>query len=160
MRRAVSNRTIFLVILLVLVIAWIGTAIFGFIIVGNVRETADRTDVNIRALAWAAIVYACDHDGRFPVTEQELFSMGPLPDSIPCVPVEPGAWPVTREGALGNAPEPDLVAAARDLQLHFSSDGSLPPVVDNNGLPTRLGTRDEVRGWLRSFDEAKQGEHE
>ena len=34
MRRAVSNRTIFLVILLVLVIAWIGTALFGFIIVG------------------------------------------------------------------------------------------------------------------------------
>jgi hypothetical protein len=156
-RTAKSNRRVFTIILLVLVFAWIGTAIFGFFIVRNVRETAARTDGNMRALAWAAIVFACEHEGRFPVDEEELFSVGTLPDSIPCVPVEEGAWPVTLEHALGSAKVPDLVTAARDLQLHFSSEGTLPPVVGNNGLPTQLGTQDEIRGWLRAFDEASTG---
>lgn len=156
-RSARSNRRVFAIILFILVVAWIGTVIFGFVIVRNVRETADRTDGNMRALAWAAIVYACAHDGRFPIDEEELFSVDPLPESIPCVPGEIGAWPVSRKVALAGGSPPDLVAAARDLRLDFSSEGTLPPVVGNNGLPTRLGTQDEIKGWLRAFTETGSG---
>ena len=77
-----KNRTIFLVILALFVLAWIGTTIFGFFIVDNVREAADRTDTDMRALAWASIIYACNNDGRFPSDDDELLSVDPLPESI------------------------------------------------------------------------------
>ena len=155
---AKSKRTIFLVIMILFVVAWIATAIFGYIVVGNVRDTADDTDRNMRALAWASLAFACEHDGRFPSDEDELLSVQPLPESIPCVPATAGAWPTKRIEAFEGAHPPDLAGAAARLQLHFSSDGRFPPVVGNNGLPTRLGTQDEIKGWLWAFDEAKDNE--
>lgn len=150
-----KNRTIFLVILALFVLAWIGTTIFGFFIVDNVREAADRTDTDMRALAWASIVYACNNDGRFPSDDDELLSVDPLPESIACLPSTEGAWPTNREAALGGASSPDMALSLSRIVVHYSSDGTLPPAVDNNGLPTRLGTQDEIREWLAAFDEEK-----
>ena len=150
-----STRAVFLVIIIVFVLSWIGTAIFGYVIYGNVLETAKRTDVALRALTWTALAYACEHEGRFPSSEEELFSFTPVPDSISCVPAVAGQWPTTRSEVLGEDPiPPDLAYASRKLKLYFASKGDMPPVFDANGMPTELGTIVELRQWLESFSEA------
>ena len=150
-----STRAVFLVILIVFVLSWIGTAIFGYVVYGNVLNTAKRTDVALRALTWAALSYACDHEGRFPTSADELFAVQPLPDSIACVPTESGGWPSTRSEIMGDDPfPPDLAFASRKLKLYFASQGDMPPVFDANGMPTELGTIDELRLWLDSFSQA------
>ena len=149
-----STRAVFLLIIVVFVLAWIGTAIFGYVVYGNVLKTAKRTDVALRALTWTALAYACDHQGRFPSSEEELFSFTP-PDSIACVPEVVGQWPTTRAEVLGDDPiPPDLAFASRKLKLYFASQGDMPPVFDANGMPTELGTIDQLRLWLESFSEA------
>ena len=154
-RRGASTRTVFLVIIIVFVLSWIGAAIFGYVVSVNVRKTAKRTDIALRSLTWAALVYACEHQGQFPSSEQELFSTQPLPDSISCVPSEGGDWPSDRSQIMGEDPfPPDLAYASRKLKLYFASQGDMPPVFDANGMPTELGTIDELRKWLDSFAQA------
>ena len=46
-RRGMSTRAVFLVIIIVFVLSWIGTAVFGYVIYGNVLKTAKRTDVEV-----------------------------------------------------------------------------------------------------------------
>lgn len=149
---SVSSRRIFRVIILLLGASIIGTSIFGWFVVQDVRETARRTDLDIRTLAWASIAWACEHDGRFPVNEGELLSMQPLPASIPCAPTGSGSWPTQREEALQGADPPPLAEALARVEVHFSSDGLLPPAIDSRGLPMLLDTEDTVGGWLGSFD--------
>ncbi len=154
--RAGSTRLVFLVILVIFILSWIGTLIFGYVIYGNVRATAARTDNALRSLTWAALAYACEHEGRFPTSELELFSMEPLPERIDCRPSLAGTWPSTRtEALLGNPPPEELAFASRKLKLYFSSDGALPPVFDANGMPTELGTIPLLKEWLSSFSEAR-----
>ena len=150
-----STRAVFLVIIIVFVLSWIATAIFGYVIYGNVLKTAKRTDVALRALTWTALAYACDHEGRFPSSQDEFFSFYPPPESISCIPTGDASWPTTRSEVMGDDPLPsDLVYASRKLKLYFASQGDMPPVFDANGMPTELGTIDDLRQWLDSFSKA------
>ena len=115
----------------------------------------------MRAVAWAAIVYACEHDGRYPVDEEELLSVQPLPDRIACTPSgDDESWPVTRAEALEGADPPKLEPAFTRLKIYFSSDGSLPPAIRSGGLPMKLGTQDTILDWLGSFrvDQSEGGQ--
>ena len=146
---------IFLVILVVFILAWIGTAIFGYVVYGNVLKTAERTDNALRSLTWAALVYACEHEGRFPTSDVELFATQPLPDQITCIPEVAGAWPTTLDEVLeGGQLVEDLKFSSRKLKLYFASEGSLPPVFDANGMPTQLNTIETLKVWLGAFSEA------
>tara|TARA_B100001059_G_scaffold170808_1_gene170852 strand:+ start:1496 stop:1999 length:504 start_codon:yes stop_codon:yes gene_type:complete len=150
--RGVSSRSTFLIIIAIFVLSWIAAAIFGYIVSLNVRDTARETDTTMRALAWAALVYTCREDGRFPTDAQQLFSVQPLPDRLDCVPSEIGAWPTTREELLGDRLFPDdLAEASRKMKLYFSSDGTRPPVLEANGLPTELGTTEDIPLWFKSL---------
>ena len=147
-----SSRTTFLIIIAIFVLSWIGAAIFGHRVYLNVLDTARETDTTMRALAWAALVYTCREDGRFPTDAQQLFSVQPLPDRLDCVPSEIGAWPTTREELLGDRLFPDdLAEASRKMKLYFSSDGTRPPVLEANGLPTELGTTEDIPLWFKSL---------
>ena len=153
-----SSRTTFLIIIAIFVLSWIAAAIFGYRVSLNVRDTARETDTTMRALAWAALVYTCREDGRFPTDAQQLFSVQPLPDSLDCVPSEIGAWPTTREELLGDRLFPDdLADASRKMKLYFSSDGTRPPVLDANGLPTELGTTQDIPLWFKSMKSSFPG---
>ncbi|HAW94849.1 MAG: hypothetical protein CMJ33_06735 [Phycisphaerae bacterium] len=153
-----STRSTFLIVIALFVLAWIGTAIFGYRVYLNVLDTARETDTAMRSLAWAALVYTCREDGRFPTDAQQLFAMQPLPDSIDCVPSEAGDWPTTRQELLGDLVFPDdLKHASRKMKLYFSSDGIRPPVIDANGLPTELGTTEEIPLWFESMKSSLQG---
>ena len=146
---------IFLIILVIFILSWIGTAIFGYVVYGNVLQTAERTDNALRSLTWAALVHACAHEGRFPTSAEELFANQPLPDQIDCVPEVAGAWPTTLAQALeGGQLVEDLKFSSRKLKLYFSSDGNLPPVFDANGMPTQLYTIETLKSWLSAFSEA------
>ncbi len=146
-----ASRRKFLVIVLLFGVALIGTAIFGWVVVQNVRKTADRTDLEMRAIAWASIVFACEHEGRYPIDEEELLSVQPLPEQIPCTPTGDESWPVTREEALGGAEPPALEPAFTRMEIYFSSDGALPPAIRSGGLPMLLDTQDTILDWLGSF---------
>lgn len=150
-----GSRRVFLVIVLVFGAAIIATAIFGWIVVQNVRVTASRTDLDMRTVAWASIAWACEHDGRFPVDEGELLSMQSLPETISCVPTGSESWPRTRQDALRGEDPPELEAALGRIRVYFSSDGALPPAISPGGLPMLLDTEDTVIGWLGSFEEAR-----
>ena len=153
-----STRSTFLIVIALFVLAWIGTAIFGYRVYLNVLDTARETDTAMRSLAWAALVYTCREDGRFPTDAQQLFAMQPLPDSIDCVPSEAGEWPTTRQELLGDLVFPDdLAYASRKMKIYFSSDGIRPPVIDANGLPTELGTSEEIPLWFESMQSSLQG---
>ena len=144
-----------MVVMAIFVVCWIAVAIFSYSIYGNVLQTASRTDLALRSLTWAALVYACDHDGRFPTSESELFATQPLPERIDCIPAEAGLWPSTwKEVSEKSPPAPDLAYASRKLRLFFASGGDMPPVIDANGLPTEHFTIDIVRGWLENFHAA------
>ena len=153
-----SSRTVFLAVIAVFVLAWIGTAIFGYRVYLNVLDTARETDTTMRALAWAALVYTCREDGRFPTDSQQLFALQPLPDRIDCIPGKAGAWPVTRQELLGDRIFPDdLAHASRKMKLYFSSDGVRPPVLDANGLPTEIGTTQDIPLWFESIKSSFEG---
>ena len=143
-----KSRLIFLGFMIFLVLGTISTAIFGWFVVKDVRVLAERTDVQMRALAWGSVVHACEY-GRFPTSDAEL-SRVMLPESIPCVPDTAGWWPVTREDALRGQPVPSMPAAVDLLETAYSSDGALAPVFESSGLPTLNdpATKELIRGWL------------
>jgi hypothetical protein len=148
-----NSRLVFAVIVLILLLGVLVTGVFGWIVRNNVLANANRTDLDMRAVAWASVAFACGHDGRFPIDEAELFSVEPLPDAIGCVPSAGENWPVTREDALRGEPAPSLAAALERLDVVFSSDGALAPLVGNGGLPTLNDppTKDTIREWLKTF---------
>mgnify|MGYP004216379841 CR=1 FL=1 len=51
----------------------------------------------------------------------------------------------------------DLAHASRKMKLYFSSDGARPPVLDANGLPTEVGTTQDIPLWLESMKSAFEG---
>ena len=148
-----QSRTIFNIVILVLALGVAITAVFGWIVRGNVLESANRTDLEMRAVAWAAITFACTHEGRFPINLPELLSMQPLPESIDCTPGPEANWPLTLADALRGEPAPSLAESCDRLDVAFSSDGSLPPLIGNNGLPTLIDppTMETIREWLNTF---------
>ena len=148
------SRRIFKVIVSLLFVSVILTGIFGWYIMQNVRVTARRTDLDMRCLAWASVAFACNNQGRFPTSREELFQVNPPPDSIDCAPAgESQNWPTTFAEAMRGETPPELDDAFRRLAMAFSSDGKLPPRIDPRGLPTLIDppTKDTVREWLFTF---------
>lgn len=148
-----DSRLVFRLVVLVLVLGVVITAIFGWVVRNNVLETADRTDLEMRAVAWACIVHACANDGLFPTSGDQLLAVEPLPATIDCVPGPGASWPVTLEDALRGQPAPSLVEALDRLDVVFPSDGTLPPLVGSDGLPTLIDppTKDTIREWLTTW---------
>ncbi len=148
------SRLIFQVVVSVLFLGVVFTAIFGWFVMQNVRETAQRTDLDMRCVAWAALSFACVNDGRFPTSADELFQMEVLPESISCTPDGTDSnWPTTRAEAMRGLEPPSLADAFRRMDVAFSSDGTLPPRIDPRGLPTLVDppTKPTIREWLFSF---------
>jgi hypothetical protein len=148
-----NSRFVFWIIITLLVSAVVVTMIFAQIVRNKVLADADRTDLDMRAVAWASIAFACSHEGRFPIDEQELYSMEPLPETIDCVPAAGENWPVARQDAMRGEPAPALVEAFDRLDIVFSSDGALAPLVSEDGSPTLIDppTKDTIREWLSTF---------
>lgn len=149
----IGARLVFWMVISLLALALGVTWVFAQIVTDNVLENAKRTDLDMRAVAWGSIAFACTHDGRFPTDEQELLSMEPLPEVIDCVPEAGENWPVTLEDAMRGKPTPSLVDALDRLEVAFSSDGALAPLVGTGGLPTLIDppTKDTIREWLSTF---------
>ena len=127
-----------------------GTMIYGFIVVGNVRDTARRTDSALRAVAWSSMAYACANDGAFPTRASDLTSFD-VPDSIDCASSD-DAWPTQKTGVRGRHETlptiTDALGAEAGLEVTFDPEGLRPPVIDPAGNPTMLGTLEDVAAWL------------
>lgn len=118
----------------------------------GVRVTAERTDVQIRTLAWAALAYADANEGHFPRSAEALKSVGTAVTSLRIHPA--GAdrmWPTSRDEALKGADPADIDASMRSIVIAWGPDDTIPPYLKPDGLPTMVGTNDEVNGWLDAF---------
>lgn len=151
------NPKIFLrVFIAFFLVSLVGVGIWGWTVVQGVRTIAHRTDTQMRTLAWASLAYAAEF-GRFPLNAQELQAFGPGPESIAIAPeaTDPaaaaGAWPTSRAVALKEQPPADLAESMKTVLVTFGTDAAMPPYLKPDGLPTMIGTNDEVNGWLASF---------
>jgi len=149
----------------------VAAAIFAWFIVRNVRRDAEVADRAARGAAWAILVHA-DHQGGFPTDRASLEqSFGVLPGSTPSIDAQrwgsiapppadsAAAWPATAQeaGLPDSASLPEaLRTALRLLSIRFSADPSEPPRLGGNGQPTKLGTLDEVNGWMASWAAQKR----
>lgn len=151
---AASPRTVKVLIGSFLVAA-IAVTIWGFLVVGEARRTAARTDEEVRAMAWLLLAVAA-RDGAMPESEPAfLDAVGRAsPDTI-----EPAGagFPTTRRaaGVSEEVADLDLPAAFERVRVVFAA-GSAPRVVVV-GLPTENGTLDEVNAWLEAWVEARAG---
>lgn len=146
-----SGKIFIRVYIVVFVIALIGVGIWGWQVVQRVRVTAHRTDAQMRTLAWASLSYAAAH-GVFPMNADDLKAFGAGPDSLTIAPANPAAgWPTSRADALHGESPADLTESLRAVVVTFGTDPGMPPFLKPDGLPTMVGTNDEVNGWLDAF---------
>jgi hypothetical protein len=128
---------------MVLAIGW------GWWIVQGVRVTAQRTDTQMRTLAWATLAYADEHGGQFPTNEAAMRSIGVIPESIRLAPgADEGTWPTSRREALLGQDPASLEESFRAILVAWGADPTIPPYFKPDGLPTLVGTNTEVNGWL------------
>jgi hypothetical protein len=133
-------------------------AVWGWNVVQGVRVVAARTDTQMRTLAWAAMAYADANDGLFPTSNEALKSFGVGPDTIRLAPGESdGRWPTTRAIALKDAPPAELDASFRAVVVSWGPDPTIPPYLKPDGLPTLIGTNEEVNGWLDAMRKRQGG---
>ncbi len=143
------------VFLRLFIIFFVGSAIFvsiwGWTVVQNVRVTAERTDTQIRTLAWASLSYAATH-GVFPMTKEDIEAFGVGPESIAIAPgKEDGWWPTTRAEALRQQPPAEIPLSMQTILVAFGTGPAMPPYFKPDGLPTKIGTIEEINRWLESF---------
>jgi hypothetical protein len=151
-----NSKRVFTIIIALFSAGVLFTAIFGFVVVRDVRANARDADLYCRTAAWASIAYACAHDGRYPTSDDDLRTAAPLPLSITCQ-SSSDAWPTTRDAALNGQSPPSFDTILARIKVHYSSDGTLPPVVDANGMPTLLDTNSTIENWMRSSLAAREG---
>ena len=144
-----------------LVLACVGTWFFGRWVVAQARENAQRTDTQIRTLAWAALAYAEANSGAFPMTADELRAFGVGPTTI----TPPGdaatetlPWPLDRSAALKGREPAALDDALRAILVTWGTDRTMPPYLKPDGLPTLHGTNTEVNGWLGGYREKQRAQ--
>ncbi|MDZ4828663.1 MAG: hypothetical protein SGJ09_00515 [Phycisphaerae bacterium] len=150
--RELKSRVFARVFVIVFAVASIATFVWGWTIIDSVRRTATDTDRCIRTVAWATLAYASEN-GRFPLSDDELFAFGSGPDSIATMPRSAGAgvWPTKRADALGSGDPAPLADCFRAVLVVWGDDGSMPPLLTPNELPTLRGTEGEVNRWLDAF---------
>ncbi len=139
--------------LVVLAISSVVTFGVGWIVVDRARASAHETDVRIRTLSWAALSYAAAFDGSFPTSEAQLRAWGTGPESIAIAPTDPtlGTWPTRQVDALHGETPRSLDDALHSIIVAWGTSSAMPPFLKPDGLPTQLGTSDEVNGWLYAF---------
>jgi hypothetical protein len=130
----------------------IGVAVWGGFVAAGTRATAERTDLEVRHMAWV-LLSAAVRDGRFPQSESELIGAAALPvlAEIPPDPLSPPAWPARREEALEGRPVPEAPVREILTRVRVVFEGDGPPRVAVAGLPTRLRTLPLVNGWIDAF---------
>ena len=75
-REGSRGNLIFVRIFIVVLCATaVGTAVWGWRLVGNVRGVAQLTDTRMRTLGWATLSYVSAHEGAFPTSDQELLAL-------------------------------------------------------------------------------------
>lgn len=153
---AANSKRVFTFIIALFAAGVLFTAIFGFVVVRDVRANARDADLYCRTAAWASIAYACAHDGRYPTSDEELRTIAPLPASITCQ-SSSDSWPTNRDAALNGQSPPSFDTIFARIKLHYSSDGALPPVVDANGMPTLLDTNSTIESWMLASHAADEG---
>ncbi len=146
-----SGTTFVRVFFVFFAVALVVVAIWGWTVMQGVRRTAARTDAQMRTLAWASLTYAAVH-GAFPSSAADLEQFGPGPESMPVAPPDGAAsWPMARADALHGIAPADLTESFRAIVVTFGTDPGMPPFLKPDGLPTMVGTSDEVNGWLAAF---------
>ena len=167
-QEASRNRRFLLVFLVVFVVVGIGTTIYGFTVVERVKLQAARSDLALRLRAWS-ILASTDVDGRFPTNQSEADAHlgrtrldGTLAEGSSSMDpwdfgLEGGAWPPTREEALGGldreGPALDPETIGKIVVISWDPEGRLSPVLSVSGRPSGLvegGTTLElVNRWLQ-----------
>lgn len=131
------------------------TALFSWVISGNVRQDAKLADEHLRTVAWAVLLHV-EGAGRFPTSQQELAA---TPFAAEASVDAAGRWPATAEqaGVPAAAQERwavELAESLRRLDVRFSTDPRQPPNLTAGGRATGLGTLVELNGWLRGRADA------
>ena len=159
--QATAGQRIFVVgFILFFIASVIGVSIWGFQVTSKVRMQAQETDVAIRSLGWIILASAAQNDG-FPTQLEDLEGVV-SPETLP------GAFaktsiPSRREEAMAGETPISLEQAMDVLIVVWPPDGSLPPVIRTDGLPSGVGTLTTVNAWLleaarnRSTDGLREG---
>lgn len=145
-----DNRTV-RVIVLVFLACFLAVAVWGAMVVSETRGIAERTDREVRFVAWLLLA-AADRDGRFPPDEPALLAaaaMG-IPESV----AEGEGWPATALEAWANLPPPDADLAEILARVRVEFSRGEPPRVAVAGLPTRLRTLPLVNEWIAAYADA------
>ena len=167
-QEALRNRRFLLVFLAIFVVVGIGTTIYGFQVVEQVKTQAARSDHALRIRAWS-ILAAADANGQFPTNESEADAHldqpkldGRLAEASSSKNLEDfslvgDAWPPTRTEAI-TGPEVDSTTLdagriGEIVVISWDPEGRLPPVLSVSGRPSGLvegGTTLElVNRWLQ-----------
>ena len=144
--RALAGQRIFVVgFILFFIASVIAVTLWGFQVTSSVRRQAQETDVAIRSLGWLILASTAEK-GEFPIQAEALEGVA-SPEALPEV-FAGTSIPATRQEAMaGEAPVP-LQEAFEVLTVVWPPDGSLPPVIRTDGLPSGLGTLSTVNEWL------------
>ena len=147
--QAARNRKIILVLAVAFAAVSTMVAVWGAMVTGQVRERAHATDAQLRSLGWTILCYAAANGGVFPTGEQALAQTDPTRG-----PAAGAGWPADRDAAMaGLAYLPP--AQCGSVGVTWASGGAHPgftaPALNANGMPSGLGTLDEVNGWLEAF---------
>jgi|GEM_PF-1956806 len=125
----VTGRSIVVVVALVAVMSF-G---FGWWITSGVRETAARTDTQLRLVAAAVKAFASHHNGDMPTSQQALLADGSSALD---------AQALNQQAALA--------LALQVIQVSWPPSPNLAPRLEANGLPSGIGTLIKVNEELRS----------
>jgi hypothetical protein len=86
------------------------------------------------------------------MSQADIEAFGPGPESIAIAPgKEDGWWPMTRAEALRQQPPADIPLSMKTILIAFGTGPEMPPYFKPDGLPTKIGTNDEINRWLESF---------
>ena len=141
----VDGRTAARIFAVILGIAAVGITIVGFQVTAGVRRTAVETDRSLRSLAWAMLAYSDVH-GAFPAGEDALIEFGAGGDALAVEPA--GTWPRNRAEALAGLSAKPVPDTLREIRVLWTSSGAAAPYLLPDGLPSGIGTIDEVNRWL------------
>ncbi len=134
-------------LLVAFLVAAMGTFLWGFWVVGGVRQKARDTDAALRARAWRTLCYH-SAAGEWPKSDDSLRTLG---EGWLCAAVAAAheGSPATLEGAMAGLVPPDsLDSALRLARIGYAPQGTGVPRIDARGNPSGIGTLGEVNGWL------------
>lgn len=137
-----------------LVIA-VATFVWGFWVVGGVRERARTTDGALRLVAWQCLCYAQSGqagEGKlWPESVDALVAFAARNDCQTSA-LQSDPWPASKVDALAGMTAPDSLERALELvQVEFAPDGLQAPHISARGNPSGVDTLEVVNGWLIAY---------